>query len=357
MPTYRKVVKLCFANSAFVFLERDKQLPESSGEFIPMPSPPRVLIPGKLHFVTTRVERGLPFVCTEYMNLIIMSVMARAQVLYNIRVCAFLWMGNHMHMLIVLDCPESLALFIDRIKTETSHAINILRGERNLTLWADGYDSPPVLTVEDAIEKFVYLYTNPAKANLESSISRYPGTSSWKMFSSREYSTTAPWIQRPMVEPLPSFSMSEAQHRALAKHLIDSARESHTFILTPDDWMECFNLPRHDAEKYRHKIFEMIKETEEQLTASRQLKVIGASALKRQKFNEEFSPKKYSRRMWCICWDREIRKQFITYIKNLQRRAREVYELWKKGDFSKEYPKELFPPRVPKGLVTTPSAA
>jgi hypothetical protein len=34
-----------------------------------MPSPPRVLSTGKLHMVSSRVEEGLPFVCTLYMKL------------------------------------------------------------------------------------------------------------------------------------------------------------------------------------------------------------------------------------------------------------------------------------------------
>jgi hypothetical protein len=177
------------------------------------------------------------------------------------------------------------------------------------------------------------------------------------MFTTREHYTAVPWIQRPMIEPLPSYSLSEVQDRALTKHLSDSATESHTFILTPDDWMECFDLSPQEAEKYRYKILERIRVAEEQLMARRQFKVIGARALRRQRLNEEFSPKKYSRRMWCICWDKEIRRQFITDIKKLLQKAREVYELWKKGDLSKEYPKELFAPRMPKGFVVTPSAA
>lgn len=282
-----------------------------------------------------------------------MSVMARAQVLYKVRVCAFIWMNNHLHMLVVVDCPEAVTRFMDRIKTETSHAINRLRGERNLTLWADSYDSPPILTVEDAVEKFVYLYTNPSKANLETSISLYPGTSSWSMFYSREYTQYIPWIQRPMIEPLTSPSLSEEQDEVLTRNLTDASKESHLFILSPDDWMECFNLPQGEVEKYRNRILQGIKKVESELSKTREHKVLGARALKFQRLDEPFSPKKYSRRMWCICCEIEIRKEFIAGIKKLISKAREVYQMWKQGDFSTEYPKELFPPRVPMGMVGT----
>jgi REP element-mobilizing transposase RayT len=321
-----------------------------------MSQQPKILIENKVHFVTARVEKGLPFVCTEYMKLILMSAIARAQHLYKIKVCAFLWMGNHFHMVVVVTCPASFSLFMDRIKTETAHAVNRLQGHRNITVWTAKYHSPPVLTVEDVIEKLIYLYTNPAQANLESSIALYPGCSSWDMFYHRETSVTVPWIQRPMLEELSSPALSEQQDRAFMQHLRESAKAEHQFVLSPDDWMECFDIPQGETEKYRFKVIEGVKKREEELAKTRDHKVLGAKALRFQKINVPFTPKKFSRKMWCICWDVEIRKEFIANIKKLIAEGQEVYQLWKKGDFSRKYPKELFPPRVPMAFVT-PSAA
>ncbi len=317
---------------------------------------PKILIENKVHFVTARVEKGLPFVCTEYMKLILKSAIARAQTLYKIKICAYLWMGNHLHMVVVVTCPASFSLFMDRIKTETAHAVNRLQGTSNITVWSAKYHSPPVLTVEDVIEKLIYLYTNPAQANLESSIFLYPGCSSWEMFFHHATAEKVPWIQRPMIEELSAPALSEQQDRALAQHLRESAKEENVLVLSPDAWLECFKIPQGEIEKYRYKVIEGVRKREEELTKARKHKVLGAKALRFQRINIPFTPKKFSRKMWCICWDVEVRKEFISSIKKLIAEAQEVYELWKKGDFSRKYPKELFPPRVPMAFVTSSAA-
>jgi REP element-mobilizing transposase RayT len=119
-----------------------------------MSQQPKILIENKVHFVTTRVEKGLPFVCTEYMKLIIKSALARAQTLYKVKICAYLWMGDHFHMVVVVTCPASFVLFMDRVKTETAHAVNRLQGTTNITVWSAEYHSssspgPPQLLVRN----------------------------------------------------------------------------------------------------------------------------------------------------------------------------------------------------------------
>jgi len=291
-------------------------------------------------------------VCTLYMCLILRSAIARAQSLYKVRLCAALFMGNHLHFLLIVDCPESAMRFMDRIKTETAHAVNRLLGRRKRTVWCDDYDALPVLTLDDAIEKFIYLYTNPAQANLIESISSYPGFSTWRMLFTRETTETVPWIQRPMIEPLSSPALSRKQDLALTAHLTEVAQENSTLVLSPDDWLECFGVSQHETERYRWKILEGVRQKEEELTRNRQYKVLGEEALRRQPINKPFSPKKFSRRMWCICCDVAERKKFIAKYKALRAQARDVYQRWRKRDFSVPYPPELFAPRVPMLLVT-----
>lgn len=148
--------------------------------------PPRTLFPKTLVLVTTRVEEGLPFIGTPELNAILMGILARAQYLYPIKICAFIFMGNHLHMLILVGNPEDVPAFMRRIKTETAHFINRRLGRRRRTVWCAGYDAVPILTLESAIEKFVYLYTNPQSANLVEEIEEFPGASSWDMFIRRE---------------------------------------------------------------------------------------------------------------------------------------------------------------------------
>jgi hypothetical protein len=314
---------------------------------MPMASPPRILPKKHAVFVTSRTEEGLPFVATEYMKLIIMSVLARAQHLYPVLVCAYCWMGNHLHMVLVVEDPELIAAFMDRIKTELGHAVNRLLGRRNRTVWSDDYDSPPILTIEDVLEKIVYTLTNPQAANLIDTIDEYPGVHSWNMFTQEDLSISVPWIQRPMIEKLSRPAVTSSEDAALTEHLTRQAECSHTFTLTPFAWLECFNVPTSQRERMRARIIALVREREATLRKKRTSPCLGASKLRRQSIAQSYTPTKFSKRMWCICRDKERRRLFINRIKLLVYKARTVYKNWKRGDFSVPYPLELFAPRMP----------
>lgn len=155
-----------------------------------------------------------------------------------------------------------------------------------------------------------------------------------------------------MIEPLTSRRMSEKDDARLCEYLRTAAKEENTFVLYPNDWLECFQIPLEESEKYRLEVMEAVRQKEQELSDTRERGVIGAKALKAQEMNAPFTPKKFSPRMWCICCDVELRKSFIAEIKNLRAKARAVYERWKRGDFSVPYPTELFAPRIPIPLAT-----
>jgi hypothetical protein len=98
--------------------------------------------------------------------------------------------------LVVIN-PDHVDAFFRHFKTESAHMINGLLGRNKRTLWCEGYDSPIVLTPTRALIAIAYLYSNPAKDNLETSIDRYPGFSSWKMFQSGELTRRWKRLRRP----------------------------------------------------------------------------------------------------------------------------------------------------------------
>lgn len=323
---------------------------------VTMPSPPRILPKKHAVFVTSRTEEGLPFVATHYMELIIMSVLARAQHLYPVLVCAYCWMGNHLHMVLVVEDRELIAAFMDRIKTELGHAVNRLLGRRRRTVWCDDYDSPPILTIEDVMEKIVYTLTNPQSANLVDTIQEYPGVNSWGMFTRDDLSISVPWIQRPMIEKLRNPAVTPAEDAALTEHLRAQAEHSHTFTLSPFAWLECFNVPDNQKERLRSRIIALVREREATLRTKRTSPCLGVSKLRRQSIAQPYTPKKFSQRMWCICRDKERRRLFINHIRLLVQKARMVYRNWKRGDFSVPYPHELFAPRMPRVALSPTSS-
>ena len=111
----------------------------------------------------------------------------------------FLVEGTHMHLIAVVQNPDDIKGFMERFKTESAHCINRLLGRKKRTVWCEGYDSPLLLTADDVVNTITYIYTNPAKDNLETSIDNYPGLSSWSMFLEHSHIKEWAWIKRPAV--------------------------------------------------------------------------------------------------------------------------------------------------------------
>ena len=82
-----------------------------------MPRHRKRFIHGAVYDITFRIEEGLPLVPTPYMRLLIENYFARAQRTYLVRVAAFMVMGNHVHLLIVVHDPAAVPEFIEYFVT------------------------------------------------------------------------------------------------------------------------------------------------------------------------------------------------------------------------------------------------
>ena len=306
----------------------------------------RILLPKHTVFITSRTWRELPFVCTNLMNSIIWGILGRSQHLYPVKINCFKFMGNHFHMIATVEDPQVLVGFIDRLKTETAHAVNKLLGRRKVPVWEEGYDALTLLTEEDVIEKIAYIYNNATKANLVPTIDEYPGVSSWQMFLDDTKSVSVPWINRQNIAKLEKTSLSESEDRILTKSLT-SQSSSHTFTLSPFAWIDYFQIPISEIAEIKKRIINRVREKEIDINKNSP-KFLGVQALKRRNMDHPFIPKKYAPKMWCISKDKEKKITFIKFVKELAVKARHVYTLWKKQDFSIPFPLGLFPPSFPK---------
>jgi REP element-mobilizing transposase RayT len=302
---------------------------------------PKIVVHGTALFITTSVEEGLLLPVTAAMHTILRSILARAQTLHPVRICHFLVEATHVHMLAIVDNPDDIKGFMERFKTESAHAINSLLGRKKRTVWCEGYDSPVLLTAEDVIRKLVYLYTNPAKDNLTSSISDYPGLSSWIMWRDGKHSFEAPQLRRRDV----------TLSGTLRYDAVSPEGTSHTFTIYPDAWMECFGIPESERDGINRTILQKIGETERSYQHERHQanrRILGKERMLRQRLDLSYIPQRSGRKMWCICSDVALRKRFIAWAKALTVLAREIYHRWKHGDLSAKFPLGLYPPSFPK---------
>lgn len=309
-------------------------------------------------FVTSRTEAGLPLVPSLNLNHIIWGILARARSMYDVRVCHFLFMPNHFHMLLVVDDPEHVPAFVGYVKGEIAHAVNNLLGRRQRTIWQDGYDSPIVLTATDVLKCINYIYLNPAKANLEEKVDDYPGVSSWQMFIRGKQRAKYKRLPRPATSRLFSAALTVNEQKRLVEEYEALPGNTAEFVLEPFAWVNCFPETRSRSyESVQAEIIDKVRLREQELSAIRrgqEKTVIGATTLRRQSMLKEYEPKKFSRRMICLCSAKGLCLSFITHFKALAEVARKVYGRWKLGDLSARIPAGLFAPRMPNLISALP---
>lgn len=300
---------------------------------------------------TSRTETGLPLVPSLNMNYLLWGILGRAKEQFDVSVCHFVFLGNHFHMLLVVKNPSDVSKFIGYIKAESAHAVNRLLGRAQRTIWQDGYDSPQLLTPSDVRKYIRYIYLNPARAHLSDSISNYAGISSWEMYTTGNYRRVCKRIARDSIEKLWSPALSINEQSRIVKQYEAEPSATHVFDLEPDAWMNCFGeLDRCDALLVNSLLRKEICQEENTIKRQRRkdnMRVLGRTTLRRQSMTKEHEPCKRSRRMICICHDRELRRACIARFKALAERCREVYEAWKCGDLSKRMPAGMFAPAVP----------
>jgi len=195
-----------------------------------------------------RVKEGLPFATLLTIQLIIESAIARAQRDSKVILSDHLWMGNHVHMILMSLCPEACTRFYQEVQKKITDSIKKLLGVRRLNIWEGDPVLAEILDLEAAISKIAYVYANPARANLVDTIYQYPGLSSWYAFKGiapdieASVSKMVPWVRLPSIERLPCRSLSERQDRFLYSKLLAANRKRHPLELKPNAWMKVFGI-------------------------------------------------------------------------------------------------------------------
>ena len=183
---------------------------------------------------TFSVEEGLLLLSNPLCMAIIKSCLVAAQALHPVTICHLLVEATHVHMLLVVNNPDDVPDFIRCFKTESAHMLNRLLGRQKRTVWCEGDDSPQGLTPVRALICIAYAYANPAKDNLERTIDRYPGFSTWKMFQTEQ--TTKCWkrLRRPQFRTLARDSHSLRGYTKEAERLLAETDEECEFVIEPN---------------------------------------------------------------------------------------------------------------------------
>jgi REP element-mobilizing transposase RayT len=309
-----------------------------------MPRNPKCFIHDSVLEICFRAEEGLPLPPNSCIKFILSGILAAAQTKFPVTICHHVIMSNHVHMLIVVQDPEDVDNFVAYVKRESAHAVNRLLGRKKRTVWCEGYDSPTILDPKHVLARIEHLYINPAKANLVTNIDNYPHLSSWEAFLNGRSSETFMRVPRDAIPMIPPGKFDEEQSRLLLAHLKENSHEEYTLVIEPDAWMHCFDGSQEaDPQVLAESVIKNVRAKEQELSLERKSPVIGEEALVRQDMRVPYKPKKRNKRSICLSSIRPLRNIFITWASERAVKAREAYQLIKRGKRA-TYPSGMFRP-------------
>ena len=106
---------------------------------------------------------------------IVVGVLGRAQRIYKVRVCGYMWASNHFHLLLDIDTAHQLARFMCYLSSNVAREISRLRGWKD-KIWSRRYQAIVVSDEEGAqIARLKYILAHGAKEDLVERPQDWPG--------------------------------------------------------------------------------------------------------------------------------------------------------------------------------------
>ena len=311
-----------------------------------MPRTNRFYEAGRPYDICIRVRSGLPFPCLVFIKLLLQSAMARASRDGRITICHYLWMQNHLHMIVVMKDSDDCKAFYAELQKKLTDYVKRLLGIDHLHMWEGRPNVAKFGDLEKLKEKVAYDYANPSKANLVQSIELYPGLSSWLEFQAASkldstFTTEVPWIHNPAVPKVGARAFSSRVDQALADKLRRSSKKIERLIVEPNAWMRCFDLSDKDVSRINSEIIATVRKFEKDAETKRVAKkktVVGVQGLLNERFFKPHEPKKKERRIFILSSIDSIRVEFIKLVKELCAKCRKLFKareftLWPPGMF------------------------
>jgi hypothetical protein len=240
---------------------------------------------------------------------------------------------------------------------KVTDTVRRLTKRSRLLLWEKRPSVMKLAELEDAIQRLVYIFLNPAKAGLETSIDVYPGLTTWKAFTTCEASVDAEvrlpayWTPVSSLEALPPGNrLSPACERAMASRLRGAKKvERYELVIKPLAWLKLYGVTEPSrVEQIRQRIIREVYAGEAKLAKERLEQgraVIGAQRLRHQEYLKPHTPKKKERNIYLICGNHSLRPTLIRMFQDIFSACRDCYLALKAG-MPHEWPPGNFIPWV-----------
>ena len=323
---------------------------------------PRQFMSGHVYELTFRARKGFPLPPKRVIKSLLRSCLGRTQRDFKVHICHFLWMANHMHMVIIIKDAEAAKLFYAELKKKITDGLKAMTGRSYLLLWERRPNVMRLYDIEDVKLKIAYVYANPARAGLVNSIDEYPGYSSIELYKAlkdspvtAKSSELVPWLRLPRIERLPPL-LSEATDKFMSEKWEKEAKKKHLLVIEPNLWMACFGVTDQEEVTALNKeivadLYGREMQFKEERT-SQGKSVVGVNRLKKMAIMAEYTPKKTKadRHVFIVCRDKLTRILFIAQFKEFAALCKARYQEWKAGDFSSPWPVGAFRPPMPNAI-------
>jgi REP element-mobilizing transposase RayT len=278
-----------------------------------MPRNPKTFISGTLIELSSRIEEGLPFTPNILIQTLLINALARSQSFYPITIVNFVLMGNHFHMIVIVQDPKDVSDFMEYFKREMGYYVNRLLGRRKHTVWCEGFDSPVILDSEKAIERLKYTYLNPVQSDLCKRSKNWPLSS-----LNLPNEVVVKRIPRDKVPKVPNRNMSQIEIEKLHLKLQYRGKETFTLKVEPDAWIECFTETKgRDFKKLNDYLFSEIRKEEDRIAKNREFPITPLRKLATQNIRHPYQPEKFGKKTICLGSTKERRIRFLDWYKTL----------------------------------------
>jgi REP element-mobilizing transposase RayT len=144
-----------------------------------MGRPLRWIPPHSLVEVTSRTIHGRFLLRpSRDLNEVVIGILARAQLRHEVKVCAFIFLSNHFHLLARPANAKELAGFMDYVNGNLAKEVGRLHAWRE-KIWGRRYRAIVVSDDEETqVERLRYVLENGCKENLVRKPQDWPGASS-----------------------------------------------------------------------------------------------------------------------------------------------------------------------------------
>jgi len=291
---------------------------------------------GTLFEITNRTLQGrLLLVPSAELNDIILGVLGRAQRQYKIRLCAYVFLSNHFHLLARVDDAKQLADFMSYLGSNLAREIARLTGW-NEKVWARRYQAIAISDEEGSqIERFTYIISHGVKEFLVERVVDWPGVHcAGALLANRP--DQGSWFDRTQ------------EYNARHRNESFSARQfatQETVILDP---LPCWqHLPK---ELIRQRVAEIVESAESDATRAREgldKVALGAKAVRAQVPTERPKRVKKSPAPLFHAFTRRVRRELYEAYHQFLAAFRDAADQLRSGDRSARFPVGSFPTALP----------